>query len=108
MSKFSVQTQEQLHYFKRLNKELQRNAILQEAAIKPIPESFAQLSKSSEETNKRQNEVFEKQHNCKMDRDRLDKDINKLFTSYQGMKAQSQGHALDDPYHHKYLKTETV
>ncbi|MBW0529931.1 hypothetical protein O181_069646 [Austropuccinia psidii MF-1] len=62
LSQFSLQSQEKLDDFKRLNEILQRNAILQEGKIKDIQESCAQLSKSSEENNKRLNEVFEEQH----------------------------------------------
>ncbi|MBW0498175.1 hypothetical protein O181_037890 [Austropuccinia psidii MF-1] len=59
MSQFEVKTQEKLYYFKILNEILQRNEILQEAKIKAIQEIFYQLSKASEETNKRLNQVFE-------------------------------------------------
>ncbi|MBW0480961.1 hypothetical protein O181_020676 [Austropuccinia psidii MF-1] len=53
MSQFSVQTQESLDDFKRINERLQKNSILQEATIKAIQESCTQLRKASEETNKR-------------------------------------------------------
>ncbi|MBW0466289.1 hypothetical protein O181_006004 [Austropuccinia psidii MF-1] len=61
MSQFSVsvQTQKQLHDFKRLNERLQRNEILQEPKIKAIQETCAQLREASEETNKRLNQVIE-------------------------------------------------
>ncbi|MBW0509211.1 hypothetical protein O181_048926 [Austropuccinia psidii MF-1] len=39
MSKFEVQTQEKIDYFKRWNERFQSNAILQEAKIKAIQES---------------------------------------------------------------------
>ncbi|MBW0500745.1 hypothetical protein O181_040460 [Austropuccinia psidii MF-1] len=58
MSQFEVQTQESLYDFMRLNEKLQKNATLQEAKIKAIQESCAQLRKSSEETNKILNQVF--------------------------------------------------
>ncbi|MBW0470742.1 hypothetical protein O181_010457 [Austropuccinia psidii MF-1] len=106
MSQFAVQNQEQLDYFKRLNERLQRNAILQEAKIKAIQESCAQLSKASEETNKRLNQVFEEQHHHKRDRDFLDQKVNKLFNVYQNMKPQPQGHSLDDPYHQEDIKPD--
>ncbi|MBW0475869.1 hypothetical protein O181_015584 [Austropuccinia psidii MF-1] len=99
MSQFEVQTQEPPLYFKRLNEILQRNAILQEAKIKAIQESCAQVSKSSEETNKRLNQVFEEQYHCKRERDSLDQDIKKLFNVYQNMKPQPEGHALENLYH---------
>ncbi|MBW0552308.1 hypothetical protein O181_092023 [Austropuccinia psidii MF-1] len=83
MFQFAVKTKEQLDVFKRLNERFQRKAILQEATIKAIQESCAQLSKASEEKNKRLNQVFEEQHHCKRDRDFLDQDINILFNVYQ-------------------------
>ncbi|MBW0557370.1 hypothetical protein O181_097085 [Austropuccinia psidii MF-1] len=91
-----------------MNERLQRNAILQEAKIKAIQESCAQLSKASEETKTRLNQVFEKQHHCKRDRDCLDQDINKLINVYQNMKNQPQGHALDDPYQQEDLKPDDL
>ncbi|MBW0529310.1 hypothetical protein O181_069025 [Austropuccinia psidii MF-1] len=106
ISQFAVQTQEQLDDVKRLNERLQRNAILQEATIKSIKETCAQLSKASEETNKRLYQVFEEKHHCKRDRDFLDQDINKLFNVYQNMKPQPQGHALDDHHHQEDIKTD--
>ncbi|MBW0487713.1 hypothetical protein O181_027428 [Austropuccinia psidii MF-1] len=107
MSPFTVQTQEQLDDLKRLNEILQRHEILQEATIKAIQESCAQLSKSAEETNKRLNQFFEEQHHCRRDRDFLDKDINKLFNVYQILKPQPQGHALDNPYHQEDIKPDS-
>ncbi|MBW0539345.1 hypothetical protein O181_079060 [Austropuccinia psidii MF-1] len=62
MSQFAVQTQESFDDLKRINERFQRNAILQEATIKAIQESCAQLNKASEETNKRLDQVFEEQH----------------------------------------------
>ncbi|MBW0555815.1 hypothetical protein O181_095530 [Austropuccinia psidii MF-1] len=108
MSQFSVPTQEQLDYFKRLNERFQRNEILQEATIKAIQESCSQLSKALEETKKRLNKVFEEQHHCKRDRDFLDQEINKFVNFYQKMKPQPQGHALDDPYHQEDIKSDAL
>ncbi|MBW0585046.1 hypothetical protein O181_124761 [Austropuccinia psidii MF-1] len=108
MSQFEVKTQEQLDDFKRLNERLKRNAILQEATIKAIQESCAQLSKASEETNKRLNQVFEEKTHCKRDRNCLDQDINKLYNVYQNMNPQPQGHALDDPYHQEEIKPDSL
>ncbi|MBW0508686.1 hypothetical protein O181_048401 [Austropuccinia psidii MF-1] len=108
MSQFAVQTQEQVSYFKRLNERLKKNAILQEATIKAIQEICAQLSKASEETNKRLNQFFEEQPHCKRDRDLLDQDINKLFNVYKNMKPQPRGHALDDPYHQADIKPDSL
>ncbi|MBW0463380.1 hypothetical protein O181_003095 [Austropuccinia psidii MF-1] len=95
MSQFSLQTQESLDDLKRITERLQQNEILQEATIKAIQESCAQLRKPSKETNKRLNQVLEEQHHCKRDRDCLDQDINKFFNVYKNMKPQPEGHALE-------------
>ncbi|MBW0481991.1 hypothetical protein O181_021706 [Austropuccinia psidii MF-1] len=108
MSQSEVQTQEQLDDFKKLNEILKINEILQEATIKAIQESCAQLRKSSEETNKRLNKVFEEQHHCKRDWEFLDQDMRKLFNVYQNMKLQPQGHALNDPYHQEDIKPDAL
>ncbi|MBW0572160.1 hypothetical protein O181_111875 [Austropuccinia psidii MF-1] len=67
--------------------------------VKTLQEGHAQLSKASEETNKRLNIVFEEQHHSRRDRDFLDQDINKLFNVYHNIKPQPQGHVKDNPYH---------
>ncbi|MBW0531407.1 hypothetical protein O181_071122 [Austropuccinia psidii MF-1] len=108
MSQFSVRTQEPLDNFKRINKRLQRNAILQEATIKTIQESCAQLSKAFEQTNKRPNQVFEEQHYFQRDTNFLDQDIKKLFNVYQNMKTQPEGHALENSYHQKEIKSDSL
>ncbi|MBW0495307.1 hypothetical protein O181_035022 [Austropuccinia psidii MF-1] len=108
MSQFGVKTQEKLDYLKRLNERLQKSAILQEATIKAIKESCAQLRKAPEETKKGLNQVFEEQHHCKRDRDCLNQGISKLFNVYQNMNAQPQGHALDDPYHQEDIKPDAL
>ncbi|MBW0502160.1 hypothetical protein O181_041875 [Austropuccinia psidii MF-1] len=76
--------------------------------VKTLQEGHAQLSKSSEETNKRLNQVFEDQQHRKMDRDFLDQDIKKLFNVYQNMKPQPQGHVMDNPYHQEDIKPESI
>ncbi|MBW0559342.1 hypothetical protein O181_099057 [Austropuccinia psidii MF-1] len=99
MSQFAVQTHKSLDYFTRINEQLQRNELLQEATIKAIQESCTQLRKAYEETKKRLNQVFEEKHHCKRDRECREKDINKLLNVYQHMKPQTEGHALENPYH---------
>ena len=54
--------------------------------VENLQKVHAQLSKASEETNKRLNLVFEEQHHSKRDRDCLDQDINKLFNGYHNLK----------------------
>ncbi|MBW0476452.1 hypothetical protein O181_016167 [Austropuccinia psidii MF-1] len=76
--------------------------------VKVLQEGHAQLSKASEETNNRLNQVFDEQYHCKRDMDCLDQDINQLFNVYQNMKPQPQGHILDNPYHQEDIKPDAV
>ncbi|MBW0591974.1 hypothetical protein O181_131689 [Austropuccinia psidii MF-1] len=76
--------------------------------VKSLQEGHAQLRKASEENNKRLNQVFEEQNHCKRDRDFVDQYINKLSNVYQNMKAQPQGHTLDDPYHQEDIKLDAL
>ncbi|MBW0557827.1 hypothetical protein O181_097542 [Austropuccinia psidii MF-1] len=76
--------------------------------VKTLQEGHAKLRKSSEETNKRLNKVFQKQHNSKGDRDCLDQDINKLFNVYHNMKPQPQVHVMDTPYHQEDIKLDSI
>ncbi|MBW0498828.1 hypothetical protein O181_038543 [Austropuccinia psidii MF-1] len=75
---------------------------------KNLQEVQAQLSKSSEETNKRLNLVFEEQHHSKRDRDCLDQDIKKLFNVYHNMKPQPQGHVMENLYHQDEIKPDSM
>ncbi|MBW0534489.1 hypothetical protein O181_074204 [Austropuccinia psidii MF-1] len=76
--------------------------------VKNLQEGHAQLSKASEETNKRLNLVFEEQHHSKRERDCLDEDIKKLFNVCHSMKPQPQGHVMDNPYHQDEIKPDAI
>ncbi|MBW0520389.1 hypothetical protein O181_060104 [Austropuccinia psidii MF-1] len=76
--------------------------------VKTLQEGHSQLSKASEETNKRLNIVFEEQHHSKRERDCPDQDINKMFNVYHIMKPQPQGHVLDTPYHQDDIKPDSM
>ncbi|MBW0509522.1 hypothetical protein O181_049237 [Austropuccinia psidii MF-1] len=76
--------------------------------VKTLQEGHAQLSKASEETNKRLNLVFEEQHHSKKDRHFLDQDINKLFNVYHCIKPQPRGHVMDNPYHQDDIKPDSM
>ncbi|MBW0519019.1 hypothetical protein O181_058734 [Austropuccinia psidii MF-1] len=76
--------------------------------VKALQEVYAQLSKASEETNKRLNLVFKEQHHSKRDRDCLDQDRNKLFNVYHNMKPQPQGHVMDNPYHQDEIRPDAM
>ncbi|MBW0471758.1 hypothetical protein O181_011473 [Austropuccinia psidii MF-1] len=99
MSKFA-DLQESHERMKKLTASMDKIA-------KPLQEGNAQLSKASEETNKRLNQVFEEQHNCKSDRDFLDQEVNKLFNGYQNMNPQPQALVLDDPYHQEDITPDS-
>ncbi|MBW0594131.1 hypothetical protein O181_133846, partial [Austropuccinia psidii MF-1] len=66
--------------------------------VKTLQEGHSQLSKASEETNKRLNLVFEEQHHRKKDRECLDQDIKKLCNVYHNLKPQPQGQVMENPY----------
>ncbi|MBW0475632.1 hypothetical protein O181_015347 [Austropuccinia psidii MF-1] len=76
--------------------------------VKTRQEGHAQLSKASEETNKRLNQVFQEQHHSKRDRDFLDQDINKLFNFYHNMNPHPQGHVMDKPYCQEDIKPDSM
>ncbi|MBW0579234.1 hypothetical protein O181_118949 [Austropuccinia psidii MF-1] len=76
--------------------------------VKTLQERHAQLSKASEEIDKRLNIVVEEQHHSKRDRDFLDQDINKLFNVYHNMKPQTQGHVMDNPYYQDDIKPDAM
>ncbi|MBW0462444.1 hypothetical protein O181_002159 [Austropuccinia psidii MF-1] len=76
--------------------------------VKTLQEGHAQLTKASEETNKRLNQVFEEQQHRKRDRDCLDQDRNKLFNVYSNIKPQPQGHVMDNPYHQEDIKPDDI
>ncbi|MBW0571747.1 hypothetical protein O181_111462 [Austropuccinia psidii MF-1] len=75
--------------------------------VKTLQEGRAQLSKASEETNKRLNIVFE-EHHSKRDRDCLDQDIKKLFNVDHNLKPQPQGHVMDNPYQQDEIKPDVM
>ncbi|MBW0508720.1 hypothetical protein O181_048435 [Austropuccinia psidii MF-1] len=67
MSQFSVKTQEEFDELHRSDLTLQELTTLQEEKITAIQESCPKLQKSSEETKKRLNKVFEEKYYCKRD-----------------------------------------
>ncbi|MBW0476931.1 hypothetical protein O181_016646 [Austropuccinia psidii MF-1] len=79
-----------------------------EKIAKTLQEGHAQLSKTSEETNKILNQVFEEHNHYKRDRDCLDQHLKTFFNVYKNMKPQPQGHILDDPYHQEDIKPDAL
>ncbi|MBW0531418.1 hypothetical protein O181_071133 [Austropuccinia psidii MF-1] len=97
MSQFAVQTQNQLTGLQESHERMKTSTASMEKIVKTLQEGHAQLSKASEETNKRLNQVFEEQHHSKRDRDCPNQEINKFFNVHQNMKHQPEGHALENP-----------
>ncbi|MBW0564780.1 hypothetical protein O181_104495 [Austropuccinia psidii MF-1] len=108
MSQFAQKIQKQFAELQESHERMKRLTASMEKIVKILQEGHAQLSKASEETKKRLNKVFEEQKNCKRDRDFLDQDIKKLFNVYQNLKAQPQGHVLDDPYQQEDIKPDSI
>ncbi|MBW0518041.1 hypothetical protein O181_057756 [Austropuccinia psidii MF-1] len=98
MSQFAEKTQKQFSELQASHERIKIYTASMDKIVKTLQEGHAQLSKASEDTNKRLNQVFEEQHHSKRDRDCLDQDINKLFNVYHNMKPQPQGHFVDNPY----------
>ncbi|MBW0583573.1 hypothetical protein O181_123288 [Austropuccinia psidii MF-1] len=108
MSKLSEQTQKQFSELQASHERMKTLTASMDKIVKTFQEGHVQLSKASEETNKRLNLVFEEQHYSKRDRDCLDQDINKLFNVYHNMKPQQQGHVMDNPYHQDEIKPDAM
>ncbi|MBW0497267.1 hypothetical protein O181_036982, partial [Austropuccinia psidii MF-1] len=99
MSQFAQKTQKQFAELQESHERVKTLTASMDKIVKTLQEGHAQLSKASEETNKRLNLVLEEQHHRKRDRDFLNQEINKLFSVHHSMKPQPQGHAMDNPYH---------
>ncbi|MBW0510921.1 hypothetical protein O181_050636 [Austropuccinia psidii MF-1] len=76
--------------------------------VTTLQEGHAQLSKASEETNKRLNLVFEEQHHSKRGRNCLGQNINKLFNVYHNLKPQPQGQVMDNPFQPDDIKPDAM
>ncbi|MBW0574998.1 hypothetical protein O181_114713 [Austropuccinia psidii MF-1] len=98
MSQYAEQSAKQFAELEAGHERLKKTQASLEKIVKNLLEGYAQLSKASEETNKRLNLVFEEKHHRKRDRDCLDQDINKLFNVYHNLKPHPQGQVMDKPY----------
>ncbi|MBW0585355.1 hypothetical protein O181_125070 [Austropuccinia psidii MF-1] len=92
MSQYSEKTPKQFSELEASHERMKKLTTSMDKVVKTLQKGHAQLSKASEQTNKRLNLVFEEQHHSKRDRDCLDEDRNKLFNVYHSMKPQPQGH----------------
>ncbi|MBW0570433.1 hypothetical protein O181_110148 [Austropuccinia psidii MF-1] len=81
---------------------------LMDKIVQNLQEVHAQLSKASEETNKRLNLVFEEQHHSTRERNFLDQEIKKLFNVYHNMKPQPQGYVLNNQYPQEDIKPDSM
>ncbi|MBW0543189.1 hypothetical protein O181_082904 [Austropuccinia psidii MF-1] len=106
MSQYAEKTQKQFAELKASHERMKKLTASMDKIVKNLQEGHAQLSKASEETNKRLNPVFEEQHHSKRDRDCLDQGINKLFNVYHNMKPQPQGNVKDNPYQPDDIKPD--
>ncbi|MBW0563988.1 hypothetical protein O181_103703 [Austropuccinia psidii MF-1] len=108
MSQYAEQTQKQFAELEESHERVKESTASMDKIANTLQEGHSQLSKASEETNKRLNLVFEEQHHRKRDRDCLDEDINKLFNVYHSMKPQPQGHVMDNSYHQDDIKPDSM
>ncbi|MBW0484003.1 hypothetical protein O181_023718 [Austropuccinia psidii MF-1] len=107
MSQYAEKTQKQFAELEASHERMKKLTASMDKIVKMLQEGHAQLSKASEETNKRLNIVFE-EHHRKRDRDCLDQDIKKLFNVYHNMKLQPQGHVMDNPYQPDDIKPDSM
>ncbi|MBW0583257.1 hypothetical protein O181_122972 [Austropuccinia psidii MF-1] len=98
MYQCSEHTQKQFAELEASHERIKKLTASMDKIVETLQGGHAQLSKASEETNKRLNLVFEEQHHSKRDRDCLDQDINKLFNVYHNLKPQPQGQVMENPY----------
>ncbi|MBW0572949.1 hypothetical protein O181_112664, partial [Austropuccinia psidii MF-1] len=108
MSQFAEQTEKRLEELGESHERMKILIASMHKIVKNLQEGHAQLSKASEETNKRLNLVFEEQHHSKRDRDCLYQNISKIFNVYHNMKPQPQGHFMDNPYHQDDIKPDAM
>ncbi|MBW0560656.1 hypothetical protein O181_100371 [Austropuccinia psidii MF-1] len=108
MSQYSEQNRNQFSELETSHERMKILTAFMYKIVKNLQEGHAQLSKASEETNKRLNLVFEEQHQSKRDRDCLDQDIHKLVNVYHSMERQPQGQVMDNPYHQDEIKPDAM
>ncbi|MBW0572186.1 hypothetical protein O181_111901 [Austropuccinia psidii MF-1] len=108
MSQYAEKTQKKFAELEASHERMKKLTASMDKIVKTLQEGHAQLSKASEEANKRLNLVFEEQHHRKRDRGCLDLDINKLFNVYHNMKPQPQGHVMDNPYQPDEIKPDAM
>ncbi|MBW0573865.1 hypothetical protein O181_113580 [Austropuccinia psidii MF-1] len=108
MSQYAEQAQKQFAELKASHERMKKLTASMDKIVKALQEGHSQLSKSSEETNKRLNLVFEEQHHRKRDRGFLDQAIKKLFNFYHNLKPQPQGQFMDNLYQPDDIKPDAM
>ncbi|MBW0573441.1 hypothetical protein O181_113156 [Austropuccinia psidii MF-1] len=108
MSQYAEQTKKHFAELEASHERMEELTASMDKNFKTLQEGHGQLGKSSEETNKRLNIVFEEQHHSRRDRDCLDQYINKLFNVYHNMKPQPQGHVMVNPYYQDEIKQDAM
>ncbi|MBW0591474.1 hypothetical protein O181_131189, partial [Austropuccinia psidii MF-1] len=98
MSQYAEQSAKQFSELEASHERMKKLTASMDKIIKNLQEGHAQLSKASEETNKRLNLLFEEQHHSRRDRDCLEQDRNKLFDVYHNLKPQPKGKVMENPY----------
>ncbi|MBW0569455.1 hypothetical protein O181_109170 [Austropuccinia psidii MF-1] len=106
MFQYAEKTQKQFSELEGSQEKIKELTASMDKIVKTLQEGHAQLSKASEETNKRLNPVCEEQNHRKRDKDFLDQDINKLFNVSHNMKPQPQRHLMDNTYHPDVTKSD--
>ncbi|MBW0461294.1 hypothetical protein O181_001009 [Austropuccinia psidii MF-1] len=98
-SQFVEQTQKELERLHENISRFQEFYTLQTKNINTLQEDYTKLSKASEESKRRLNQVLEEQNHCKRDGEYLDEDMAKFFNVCQNIKLQTQCNVLDNAYH---------
>ncbi|MBW0486300.1 hypothetical protein O181_026015 [Austropuccinia psidii MF-1] len=108
MSQYAEQAQKQFSELEASHERMKKLTASMDKIFKPLQEGHSQLSKASEETNKRLKIVFEEQNHSRRDRDCLYQDIKKLFNVNHNMKPQPQVHVIDNPYYQDDIKPDAM
>ncbi|MBW0577432.1 hypothetical protein O181_117147, partial [Austropuccinia psidii MF-1] len=108
ISQYAEQSEKQFAELDASHERTKKLTASMDKIIQNIQEGHDQLRKSSEETNKRLNLVFEEQHHSRRDRDFLDQDINKLLNVYHKLKHQPQGQVMENPYQPDDIKPHAM
>ncbi|MBW0591202.1 hypothetical protein O181_130917, partial [Austropuccinia psidii MF-1] len=108
MSQFLEQGQKQFSELEASHERMRASTASMVKIVKTLQEGHAQLSKASEETNRRLKLVFEVQQHSKRYKHCVDQDIKKLLNVSHKMKPQPQGHITDHPYYRDEIKADAM